>query len=66
MEKRARRPVCLLAGERRTRDIAEGMPVLVVVWRIVTGPQSDRHPVQPVEAATIIISTDSAALDDTI
>lgn len=49
--------------ERRTLNIADGVPVLTVARRMLTGPQSDRH---PVEAATIIIPADTTALDYTI
>ena len=49
--------------ERRTLSITEGVPVLLVTRRMLTGPESDR---QPVEAANIIIPATSTALDYTI
>lgn len=49
--------------ERGTLTLAEGVPVLTVVRRMLTGPESDR---QPVEAANIIIPADNTALDYTI
>jgi hypothetical protein len=53
----------LTAGERRTLSLAEDVPALAVARWMVTGPKGDR---QSVESATIVISIDSAALDDTI
>lgn len=49
--------------ERRTLSIAEGVPILTVARRMLTGPEEDR---QPVEAANIIIPADNTALDYTI
>lgn len=49
--------------ERRTLTIAEGIPVLIVTRRMLTGPENDR---EPVEAANIIIPADNIALDYTI
>lgn len=49
--------------ERRTLHIADGVPVLLVTRRMLTGPENDR---QPVEAANIIIPADNTALDYTI
>ena len=57
---RARMPT---PDERRTLNIAEGVPVLIVARRMLTGPENNR---QPVEAANIIIPADSIALDYTI
>jgi DNA-binding GntR family transcriptional regulator len=53
----------LTTGQRCTLNIAEGVPVLVVARRMLAGPLSDR---QPVEVTSLIISTDSTALVDTI
>jgi len=49
--------------ERRTLNIAEGVPVLLVARRMLTGPEGDRH---PVEAANIVIPAADTALDYTI
>jgi hypothetical protein len=46
--------VCSLAASAACFSIAEGVPVLAVARRMLTGPESDR---QPVEAANIIIPT---------
>ena len=49
--------------ERRTLTIADGVPVLTVTRRMLTGPPGDR---QPVEAARIVIPADGTVLDYTI
>ena len=49
--------------ERRTLNIAEGVPVLLVARRMLTGQEGDRH---PVEAANIVIPAADTALDYTI
>jgi GntR family transcriptional regulator len=49
--------------ERRTLNIPEGVPVLTVAQRMLTGPEHDR---QPVEAANIIIPAADITLDYTI
>lgn len=49
--------------ERRTLNIADGVPVLTVTRRMLTGLEAER---QPVEAANIIIPADNTALDYTI
>jgi GntR family transcriptional regulator len=49
--------------ERRVLNIADGVPVLTVARRMLTGPEGER---QPVEAANIIIPAHNTALDYTI
>lgn len=49
--------------ERRTLSIPDGVPVLTVTRRMLTGPEVER---QPVEVANIIIPADNTALDYTI
>lgn len=57
---RARMPT---PDERRTLSIADGVPVLIVTRRMLTGPETNRR---PVEMANIVIPADNTALDYTI
>lgn len=50
----------LTPDERRTLGITEGIPILTVARRMLTGPEGDR---QPVEEANTIIPADNTALD---
>jgi GntR family transcriptional regulator len=49
--------------ERRILTLAEGVPVLTITRRMLTGQEGDR---QPVETANIIIPADNVVLDYTI
>ncbi len=49
--------------ERRTLALAEGIPVLTIARRMLTGQEGDR---QAVEAANIVIPADNVVLDYTI